>query len=140
MTEMFPGMVTDMSETSISTGCAEVAVAFGRGVVTGASADKVKIPTASGDRFRGIAKHTHKEIVNGLARYEATEAVPVLKRGTICVEVNEAVTVDAPAYLVATGTDAGKFCDTATNNIATGGVFRTATTGAGLAKLEINLP
>lgn len=85
--------------------------------------------------FRGIAIHTHK--TDG--KYNSSDVVNVLKRGPVWVQVSGAVTKDDTAYVdLSAGT--GKFTSTSTNNLATGGKFRSTTSGAGLAQLEINLP
>lgn len=85
--------------------------------------------------FRGIALHTHK--VDGV--YAANDAVNIARKGVVWVKVGAAVTKDSTAYVDLATAD-GSFTSTSSNNLATGGVFKSTTTGAGLAKLQINLP
>jgi hypothetical protein len=76
---------------------------------------------------------------NEAGEYSTNEVVDILRKGRIWVETSEAVEADDTAYVdLAAGN--GKFCDTSTNNLATGGKFKTSVATAGLAVLEINLP
>lgn len=106
-------------------------------LVAGGSTQAVATITySSDDIFRGIALHTHnKETGN----YPAKDLVNVLRQGKAWVSVGLAVTADEDAYVdVVNGT--GKFTNVNTNNLATGGKFRSTTTGAGIALVEISLP
>lgn len=109
-------------------------------VVTGGVSQATGTPTYTSDNlFRGIALHIHKAPVNGLARYENTESVSVLRQGVAWSEVSVAVTADQDAYVdIAAAT--AKFTNVSSGNLATGGKFRSTTAGAGIAKVEINLP
>jgi len=141
--EGFAGMIADSSDTRIKSASAEVEVAFGLGVVAGTDAEKqVALPTADTDVFRGIAVQTHKGGADGeyVAKYEVKDALGYLTKGTVWVDANVAVSVDEPAYLIASGADAGKFTNVSTGNIATGGKFTKTIAGAGLSVIEINLP
>jgi hypothetical protein len=79
--------------------------------------------------------------------YETNDAVRVLRRGKIWVQVENAVTADAAAFCRFAsgggGSVLGSFrsdADTATAVAFPTAVFRTSTSGAGLAQIEINLP
>ena len=101
----------------------------------------VAIAYSCDDVFRGVVVYRAREMSGlGVAQgYAAKDVVDILRKGRIWVEVSEAVEADDAAYVDVVNGE-GKFCDTSSNNLATGGVFRSATTGAGLAILEINLP
>lgn len=91
--------------------------------------------------LRGVALHKHKEQSTAGAQdadYTDQEDVSVLRRGKVWVPVTEAVAVDDDAYLNVPS-DPGKFSKTSTNNVKFG-VFRSATSGAGIAVLEYLLP
>lgn len=105
-------------------------------VVTGGASQAVGTPTYSSDNiFRGIALHQHNEA----KKYQAKDTVSVMRKGKAWSEVSVAVTADETAYVdVAAGTK--KFTNVSTDNLATGGVFRSSTAGAGIAQVEINLP
>jgi hypothetical protein len=104
-------------------------------VTGGASQAGSTVTTSSDDIFRGISLHQHNEA----QKYENTDTVSVLRKGQVWCEVSVAVSADEAAYVdVALAT--GKMTNVSTNNVATNGVFRSTTSGAGLAIVEINLP
>ncbi len=112
-------------------------------VVTGGSNQAVGTPTYSSDNvFRGIALHKHREpsgVAQTDAQYANTEAVSVLRQGAAWGECSVAVTADETAYVdIAAAT--AKFTNVSTNNLTTGGKFRSTIAAAGVAKVEINLP
>lgn len=109
-------------------------VMSGSGVVTlGASQATITAALSSQQVFRGVALHLHKEYA-GSALYEEDEAMNVLKEGVAWVPVTEAVQANMPAYVVQSGASAGSF---ATSGYACGGKFRSNTSGAGLALVEV---
>ena len=85
--------------------------------------------------FKGISVHRHNES----GAYAAKDIVDVIRQGRVWIETSGTVAVDQTAY-VDLSDGLGKFTATSTNNLATGGVFKSAVTGAGLAVVEINLP
>jgi len=91
--------------------------------------------TPQDDIFRGVALHQNNEI----GSYAVNDAVSILRKGVVWVQTSGTVTADDVAYVDLAG-GLGKFTSTSTNNMATGGKFRSSVTGAGLAKIEINLP
>jgi len=99
-----------------------------QGVITPATA-------ITDDLFRGVALHEHK--VGGT--YYANDFMTIGKKGEFIVETSVAVAADDTAYVDLIGA-IGKFTNVSTLNLVTGGKFRSATTGAGLAKLDINNP
>lgn len=112
-------------------------------VVTGGVSQATGTPTYSSDNvFRGIALHRHSEqSAAGVqdASYKVTESVSVLRQGQAWAEVSVAVTADETAYVdIAAAT--AKLTNVSSSNLTTGGKFRSTTTGAGIAKVEINLP
>lgn len=110
-------------------------------VTAGESQATITVAAVTTDKlFRGIVRHQHK--VDGV--FNANDIVPVVKKGRFWVRVSAAVAIDDTAYVDVD--EDGKFTNVSTNNVATGGVFRTARSGAGTstdsykAILEINLP
>jgi hypothetical protein len=91
--------------------------------------------TGMDEVFRGISLHRHNET----GAYVKKDIVDVLRQGVVWVETAVAVTADDPVYVDMAG-GLGKFTNSSTNNLATGGKFRSTVGGAGLAKVEINLP
>lgn len=69
----------------------------------------------------------------GFAYYNAGDAVNIITDGGLWVPVGVAVRANEPAYL----TSAGAWTDIASGNTLTPYYFRSTTTGAGLAKLEV---
>lgn len=101
----------------------------------GGSAPAYDFITPQNDVFRGISVHRN----NVAAQYSVNDIVDVLRKGRIWVETAVAVTADDTAYVdIANGL--GKLTNVSTNNLATGGKFRSTVGSAGLAVLEINLP
>lgn len=101
--------------------------------VTGGTAVTVTNTVGTDMVLRGVALRTAKNIVNGLARYETKDPVNLLTEGQIWVEVADKVEAHAQAYL----TPAGAWTDESSGNTATPYTFRSSTTGAGLARLEV---
>jgi len=113
-----------------------VEIAISDALVTEGNSQATITPAYTHDNvFRGVALHTHCTA----GKYVQYDAVPYLTKGRIRVVVSEAVAIDDVAY-VDLSPVGGKFCKTSSTNLATGGVFRSATSGAGIAVLEINLP
>ena len=133
---------------------AEGAVAFGHGVVAGTDAAKqVAVASADTETFMGVSVFTHRQ-EQGIdqsvsaggqystgAEYRDTDTVNVLRRGRVWVEVTAEVSAGDDAYVDVTSEgEEGKFTDVDADNLATGGVFRTAAGVGELAIVEINLP
>ncbi|MCK4521414.1 MAG: hypothetical protein KAU20_02485 [Nanoarchaeota archaeon] len=93
------------------------------------------------DEFRGIAITTGAKeqiLLTGVTEYKANEAVSVLRRGMAWAETSKAVTADDDAYVDMDQN--GKFTNVSTDNMTTGGKFRSSVAAAGLALLELNIP
>lgn len=138
----------------------------GIGVVYDGEADgsrwKVARPSATGQVFVGVVKHSHTEPLSGdvdtlgtvtttqTAKYAVGAAVPVRKSGRVAVYVEGAVAVDDQVYMrhtanspVGAGEGIGYFRADAGGgdaDIITNARFVTETTGAGVAWLEITPP
>ena len=104
------------------------------GAVTGGASQATVTVTAGTEMvLRGVALRTAKNLVNGVARYEAKDPVNVLTEGQIWVATADKVDAHAQAYL----TSGGAWTDEASGNTATPYTFRSSTAGAGLARLEV---
>ena len=114
-----------------------IAITLTSSVTGGVSQPTVTIVTAttSDEIFRGISLHRHNEV----GQYSVNDIVDVLRQGIVWVDTSVAVTADDDAYVDMAG-GLGKFTNSSTNNLATGGKFRSTVGAAGLAKVEINLP
>jgi hypothetical protein len=143
----FAGLIFDMRNIVVeSYACESATIAFGSAVAPGTDPRaQVKKPTATSQGFRGVALHEygHAQDTSGNASYLQYEAVNVLRKGAVWVQVATAVTENATAYYVASGANAGMFDDSAGEVTSSGGsragVFRTAASASGLAVLEIDL-
>jgi len=118
--------------------------------VTGSMTFAAPVGTCA-DTFRGIALHTHQDnrtmpvlgsSVFGATGYEAGAAVNVLRKGVAWVVVADAVALDAAVYLIPGATTNAQFTDetTSPNILVPTAKFRSSTSGAGIAKVEINIP
>lgn len=83
----------------------------GMGVVAGTDPEKqVKLPSSSVSSIKGIVLLQGKEQnADGAVVFEAKDSVSVLDKGRAFVEVDRAVTADQAAYLIYTGSNAGKW-------------------------------
>jgi len=107
----------------------------------------VMLPTATGDITNltaGVVLHSHaiESSASGDPQYPQNAAVNVLRKGRVYVEVEDAVDEGAAVFARHTA-DFGKFrsdIDGGDATLVPGAVFRSSTTGAGLAVVEINLP
>lgn len=138
------GTLYDLSGRRIDSYVAESGTIYpGMGVVAGTDADQVKLPSVSTTTIKGIALLQAKEQnSDGTVTFVAKDTVPVLDKGRAWVPVTEAVAVDAQAYLIFSGANAGKWAAAAgagpVASAITGAKFKTSTTGAGLAVVELN--
>lgn len=73
------------------TNAAEGAIPFGRAVVTGSAEDQVKLPSASADKFRGVAVKSHEAKNLNDGAYADGDVVGVLNPGIVDVELEEDV-------------------------------------------------
>lgn len=91
-----------------------------------------------GDVFIGVAINRQYSDNDSVGTYKQYDVVNVLKKGSICVQVADAVTT-APAAAYATS--AGLFSATTSGNYDVGAMFRTnQATVSGLAVVEIDAP
>jgi len=142
------GALADIGITDKVGRVAAAAIPFGVGLAQTAVAGQAEIPTATGFVFEGISVQTNKPTANatGEAQYEIGEEITVLRKGRVWVYVEEAVAVNDDVFLRHTDNAAllaGDFrtdADTANADQITNARFVTATTAAGLAQIEINLP
>lgn len=138
------GLLYDIEPSTIVNACAEGQVFFGHAVVAGTDPlTQVKMPTATGSVFRGVALSTwaKEQNTSNAGLYNETEAVNILKQGAVWVRVNSNVAIDEAAYFVYTGANLGQFRNDNTDADAVPtGVFRSTANSGELALLEINLP
>lgn len=104
-------------------------------VAAGASQAGSTVTLSADDVFRGISLHVNNEA----GKYLITDMVSVGRKVIAIVETGVAVVADEAAYVDLSGA-IGKFTNVSTNNMATGGFFRSTVAAAGLAALQINLP
>jgi hypothetical protein len=158
------GMTASMLSVEAETAYASAAIEFGLGLVFDDAQDgdrkRVKVPAAAGETFVGIAAFDHTRPVSGeidgltvlestqTVQYRAGDAIKLIRRGRIVVQVEEAVTPESAVFLRHTANGAGTAPGYFRTDIDTDGAidvsafckFATTTAGAGLAYLDINLP
>lgn len=124
--------------------CESATIGFGLGVVKGTDERMVALPTSTGNTFKGVAMQRHKEqgypFAAPSANYTQNDIVGYMTQGAAFVQASKAVAADAAAYLIVSGDDAGKFTDSNSGTLATGGYFKNTITEAGIVGLELNRP
>jgi len=119
------GITGDMTISSIVGTCTDLV----RGLAVHSHIANNVLPTAGSSSFTSVA-------------YQANDAVSVLRKGQLWVEVADAVVADSAVYLITAGANKGKLTDSSSspNILVPSAVFRSTTTAAGIAKVDINLP
>lgn len=132
----FAGLKADSGYDRVESFAATETIYFGRAVQRNSTnpTTQVDVCDSTSAEFRGVALQQH----NQLGYYSQYDTVNVLRQGSVWVDGTGTIACDASAYVDVSG-GTGKFTSTPTG-VFTGGKFRTATTGDGLVKLEINLP
>lgn len=131
-------------DVDVDTGLANGAIEFGKPVYALEGDDAGAFPAAGASRhLRGVALRTMVPAAsqsgtlsapgNGTANYPDKSAVNIVVEGKVYVPVAGVVTSGKKAYLTA----AEVWTDVVGANIATPYVFRSTTTGAGLALLQV---
>lgn len=137
----YAGMLDGIGEKHVRSYAAEEIIPVAYPVKLGTNAEKQVLKTTTGALTVGFALHDHarEQTSGGVMQYAAKETVSVITQGRFWVATSDAVVAGAVANLtVATGA--------LTDAAVTGGIeaftqfgarFVTATTGAGLAIVEI---
>jgi len=148
----FAGQV-EGSHISTNNGEAEVVIQSGLFVTHGTDDGMLKLPTSSGEVATGLGIAPSRVTQDSRfpsggtagSTYQIGDTLESISQGKVWVYVEAAVNAGEQAYVryaTGTGTQKGAFrndADTATA-AAISARFRTSTSGAGLALLEINLP
>lgn len=124
---------------------ASAEIPFGLLVVQGTAEQDAKIPAAQSDLAVGIALHSHsfqKDNELGDTGIKPDVVFSAMTRGRVWVAVDEAVALTDTPRVRMSGAGAGTFRKTSaggvTKALAGSARFLTATSGAGLALLEID--
>lgn len=127
MDEALQGLIYG-TENNIISRIAGVELAFGVAAF-GPVGDGVKANLTQAGKLLGVTVRTDKR--PGV--YSVGDAANIMTSGHVWVQTAEAVEANTPAYL----TPAGAWTDVATDNLATGYMFRSSVAAAGLAILEV---
>lgn len=133
------GQIADLNPKDIGSFIAEVDINFGYPCVRGTADNEVKLPTATGDTFVGVACYTNASYSTNENGYAATEVLSVLRSAYVWVKVNVAVAVADPVFFIHTG-DVGQFrndADTDKADAITGATFETAAALGGIALIRL---
>lgn len=107
--------------------------------VTGGSSQPTFTPVADTNmKFLGVAEHTELGFKEGVGFYPPTHAVNVMDFGEIYVPVAEGVSPldKEPAYIILSGSEAGKFTNDDDGNYDCGAFFRSGEED-GLVRIEL---
>lgn len=151
--QLLAGQKADSGFDDVMSLLAEGAVPFGRFVTAGTDLDRQgQLPDAAADitnvkAVRGIAIQSHaiesEYLGSNPAQYKDQDAMSVMKKGRVAVNVEEAVTpADAVFVRYAGAGNAGEFRTDDPGSEAAelaNARFITSTTGAGVAILEVDL-
>ena len=123
------------------------ALPFGRLVVVNtANGDgAVMLPTGAGDITNlsvGVVLRTHslESSLSGEPQYEQNSAVPVLRKGRIFAQVQDAVAEGGQVFATNAAAHGTFRSDSTGATLVPGARYRSSTSGAGLAIVEINQP
>jgi hypothetical protein len=108
-------------------------------VVTGGSSQAAFTATSDTNmKFLGVAEHTELGFKEGVGFYPPTHAVNVMDFGEIYVPVAEGVSPldKEPAYIILSGSEAGKFTNVAAENYDSGAFFHSSEED-GLVRIEL---
>jgi hypothetical protein len=149
----FPGMKADSGDDDCRTFAqaeASAEIPFGVMVVQGAAQGQAVLPVDANSKPVGVVVHSHeyaKDTELGTTGLKPKTAMAVMNRGRIWVTVENAVAVNGDVYVRHTagagGTQKGAFradADTATAMRVRGARFLSATAGAGIARVELDMP
>src|SRR5690606_700283 len=107
----------------------------------GASQATVSHAYSDSGIFRGIAVADHNGMdTEGVAKYDAGNAMNAMRRGRAFVPVIGAVAFGDALYLILTGDNKGKFTASSGSTLATGVKACEAASDGTICKVEINLP
>lgn len=144
----FAGMKVDSMDDHVESFSVEDGpIGVGLAVIAGTDpARQVALAGTAGGKFRGVTLFpgTLTQDADGVVAYPDKATASVLRKGKVWVPVTAAVAIDGVAFFDngSTPGSEGQFnsVDDGTTDAVPGGVFRTSTSGAGLAVLELNLP
>ncbi|EHU8535100.1 hypothetical protein KZR37_002862 [Listeria monocytogenes] len=139
MPELGLGKIASYQRSQVDSAAVKTDIRFGQAVQV---LDDEASPVTTND-FYGVAvakNYVAEYSDNKVGIYKPSEAVPVLRQGTITVIVDEDVKSGEKAVV---NTDTANFLPSTTaltTKTDVVGVFKSTTAASGLAKLEINLP
>ncbi|EAF0489160.1 hypothetical protein CY679_02155 [Listeria monocytogenes] len=139
MPELGLGKIASYQRSQVDSAAVKKDINFGQAVQV---IDDEASPLTTGD-FYGVAvakNYVDEYTDDKVGVYKPSEAVPVLRQGTITVIVDEDVKSGEKAVV---NKDTSNFLPSTTaktNKTEVVGVFKSTTSSEGLAKLEINLP
>lgn len=157
----FQGMLADNGLHDVASAAYEAKAAgsapFGVGMVVGSSDAQCALPSGANDVFLGVAAHRFiapgtvgSNAFTGEQGIEDTQTVDALRKGRIWVVVEDAVDPGDSVFVRHTANGAGKLQLGAFRGADNDGgkaidvsafcAWRSTTTGAGLAVLEVNAP
>ena len=135
----FAGQLADLNPKEIVSYIAEGDINFGTPCVRGTAEDQVKLPTATGGDFVGVACYTNASYAENENGYASTEVLSVIRSGYVFVKVEQAVTAGDSVFFVHTG-NVGQFRKDANTDKAdaiTGATFETAAAAGGIALVRL---
>ncbi|EAF5045044.1 hypothetical protein FRG77_07910 [Listeria monocytogenes] len=139
MPELGLGKIASYQRSQVDSAAVKANIKFGQAVQV---LDDMASPLTTGE-FYGVAvakNYVDAYTDDKVGVYKPSEAVPVLRQGTITVIVDEDVKSGEKAVV---NKDTSNFLPSTTaktNKTEVVGVFKSTTSSEGLAKLEINLP
>jgi len=152
----FQGKLANASEAELITKISSFngVLTFGLGLVRGASDDLATLPSATGQRFVGVARATdtiekragYSIDADGKMGYPLQHVMSVAIKGVIAVPVDSDCVEGAPVYLIHTassGQKVGHFrkdANTDKADLVPGAVFDRSLSGAGLGVIRLNWP
>lgn len=129
----FEGMVADMTNSVIVSRTVEAEIGFGKPVVRGDAAHKVRLCTTDDTEINGFTVRSQATNAESANVYPAGDTAGVMRKGPIWLKVGEAVSAGDPVKVVVATALIGK-----TNGVTVAGAsFETAAAIGELAKVLI---
>lgn len=135
----YEGMIADTEPNNlISREVEGAAIGFGKVVKQGTADNGVAAATAAADIVRGITVRDQSIDPSSVDAFRVKDSALFMTRGVIWVTAGETVAAGSAVYMKVGGATAGRFVDTAIDNLAIpGAIFESSGGNGDLVKIRL---